>query len=238
MTAPRTDDCIVRPLRFTNDIAAMQDFLGLLGLAARVESRRGGWLDLVAGEGMVALHDAATSDSGGVAGQTRLSFEGADLDALAARLADAGWSDAVILDEAYGRALGVTDPAGERLWVDGYNDDDYGYRVHEPARDQKWSVQPVRSTPVLGEYGRFLGCFGLEAYAAHPALVLGGHVGLVRLEVGPPAVQLGLATPEPLEEVAERLRAAGHDDAAVSGAVLAVTDPDGQVVAVHPRTRR
>jgi hypothetical protein len=237
MTPSRTDDCIVRPLRYTDDIAAMRDFLGLLGLAPRVESQRGGWLDLVAGAGMVALHEAATSDSAGVAGQTRLSFEGADLDALADRLSDAGWSDATIWDETYGRVLSVTDPDGGDLRVDGYNEDDYGYRVHRPERDPRWSVMPVRSTPVLEAYVRFLGCFGLERYAAHSALVVGGHVGLVRLESGPAAVGLGLATTEPLEEVAERLRSAGYDDAAITDAVLMVTDPDGQVVALHPRPR-
>jgi hypothetical protein len=168
-STPRTDDCVVRPLRFTDDVAAMRDFLGLLGLAPRVESQRGGWVDLVAGAGMVALHDAAGSATGGRPGQTNLSFESADLDALAARLSDAGWDDATIWDEAYGRVLSVTDPAGERLWVDGYNDDDYGYDVHRPERDGRWSVMPVRSTSVVPEYVRFLGCFGLEPYADRPA---------------------------------------------------------------------
>jgi hypothetical protein len=234
-STPRTDDCVVRPLRFTDDVAAMRDFLGLLGLAPRVESRRGGWVDLVAGAGMVALHDAAGSATGGRPGQTNLSFEGADLDALAARLSDAGWDDATIWDEAYGRVLSVTDPAGERLWVDGYNDDDYGYAVHRPERDGRWSVMPVRSTSVVQEYVRFLGCFGLDPYADRSAPVVGGHVGMVRLDPGPATVRLGLATTEPLAEVAERLRVAGHADAAVTDSVLTVTDPDGQVVVVHPR---
>jgi hypothetical protein len=233
-STPRTDDCVVRPVRFTADVAAMRDFLGLLGLAPRVESQRGGWVDLVAGAGMVALHDAAGSATGGRPGQTNLSFEGADLDALAARLSDAGWHDATIWDEAYGRVLSVTDPAGERLWVDGYNDDDYGYDVHRPERDGRWLVMPVRSTSVVPEYVRFLGCFGLEPYADRPAPVVGGHVGMVRLDAGPAAVLLGLATAEPLEEVAERLRVAGHDTA-VADSDLTVIDPDGQVVVVHPR---
>jgi hypothetical protein len=237
MTAQRIDDCIVRPLRFTDDIVAMRGFLELLGLSARVEARRGGWVDLVSGAGMVALHDAASSDTGGVAGETRLSFEGADLDALATRLTDAGWSDATIWDEAYGRVLGVTDPAGRPLWVDGHEGDDYGYRVHEPTRDRRWSVMPVRTTTAVEEYARFLRCFGLEPYPDRPTSIAGGHVGLVRLASGPESVHLGFATEEPLDELAVRLRASGHGDAAVVEGMLTVTDPDGQPAAVSPLPR-
>lgn len=233
MTHERIDDCVVRPLRFTDDIDAMRSFLELLGLAPRVESTRGGWLTMVAGAGMLALHEAAISDTGGVAGETRLAFEGVDLDALANRLTDAGWVDATIWDEAYGRVLSVTDPSGRRVWVDGY-EDDYGFRVHEPERDARWSVMPVRSTTRVPEYAEFLESFGSPSYAGAPTPILGGHVGLVRVEPGPEAVRLGFATEEPLEEVAARLRSAGYEDAAVSDLVLSVTDRDGQPVAVYP----
>jgi hypothetical protein len=238
MTRERTDDCIVRPLRFTDDIPAMRGFLELLGMAPRVESRRGGWLDMVSGAGLVALHDAAESEVGAVAGGTSLSFEGADLEALAARLSDAGWTDATIWDEAYGRVLSVTDPDGEQIWADGYSDDDYGYRIHRPERDWRWSVMPVRSTTAPEEYARFLGCFGLEPGPVEPDLIVGGHVGLVRLVAGSGPTRLGFATEEPLDAVAERLRSAGHADAAVAADELTVTDPDGQSVAVYPYPRR
>jgi hypothetical protein len=237
MTGERTDDCIVRPLRFTDDIPAMREFLALLGLSPRVESQRGGWLAMLSGAGMVALHDAASSTMGARPGQTELAFEGADLEALAGRLTNAGWADATIWDEAYGRVLSVTDPDGDQIWVDGYSDDDYGYRIHQPERDWRWSVMPVRSTRSPGEYARFLGCFGLPPYAGPPAPTLGGHVGLVRLESGPASVRLGFATEEPLADVAERLRSAGHADAQVEGGVLSVTDPDGEPVVIHPYPR-
>ena len=237
MTGERTDDCIVRPLRFTDNIPAMGAFLGLLGMAPRVESQRGGWLALVSGAGMVALHDAASSTRGARPGQTDLAFEGSDLEALAGRLSDAGWDDATIWDEAYGRVLSVTDPDGEQIWTDGYSDDDYGYRIHRPERDWRWSVLPVRSTQSPGEYARFLGCFGLAERVDEPTPVVGGHVGLVRLESGPRATRLGFATEEPLAAVAERLRSAGHPDSTVADDVLTVTDPDGQSVSVHPYPR-
>lgn len=237
MTGERTDDCIVRPLRFTDDIPAMRDFLALLGMAPRVESRQGGWVAMVSGAGMVALHDAASSTMGARPGQTELGFEGADLEALSARLSDAGWSDAAIWDEAYGRVLSVTDPDGVQIWTDGYSDDDYGYRIHQPERDWRWWVMPVRSTSSPGEYARFLGCFGLQHAADDAISVVGGHVGLVRLEAGPEATRLGFATEEPLGAVAERLRSAGHADATVADGVLTVTDPDGQPVSVYPYPR-
>jgi hypothetical protein len=237
MTAPRIDDCIVRPLRFTDDIEAMRGFLELLGMAPRVESTRGGWLTMVSGAGMIALHEAATSTFGNSAGDTSLAFEGADLEALAGRLTDAGWDDATIWDEAYGRVLSVTDPGGIELWVDGY-EDDYGFRIHGPERDGRWSVMPVRSTVVVEEYARFLGQFGLpDAGGDEPAdgPTLGGHVGLVRLESGPEAVRLGFATAEPLHDAAARLREAGHDPT-VEGRRITVVDPDGQPVVVDARS--
>jgi hypothetical protein len=237
MTGQRTDDCVVRPLRYTDDIAAMRGFLELLGMSSRVESDRGGWVTMVSGAGLVALHDAATSTTGGKPGRTALSFEGSDLEALAGRLSDGGWDDAAIWDEAYGRVLSVTDPDAEALWVDSH-DDDYGFRVRDPERDPRWSVMPVRSTPKVEEYARFLGCFGLPPYAGPPAPTLGGHVGLVRIESGAGSVRLGFATEEPPADVADRLRSAGYADAEVEASVLSVTDPDGERVVVHPYSRR
>lgn len=246
MTGPRIDDCIVRPLRFTDDIDAMRGFLELLGMAPRVESTRGGWLTMVSGAGMLALHEAATSTFGNSAGDTSLSFEGAELEALAGRLIDAGWDDATIWDEAYGRVLSVTDPGGVQLWVDGH-EDDYGFRIHDPERDDRWSVMPVRSTADVEEYARFLAQFGLPDAdggdagrfglpdAGGDGPTLGGHVGLVRLESGPEGVRPGFATAEPLDDVAARLRRAGHNPT-VEGLRLSIVDPDGQRVVVDARS--
>jgi hypothetical protein len=67
-------EIVVRPLRFTDNVQAMRAFLGTLGLRSRIEAERGGWVDMVAGRGMVALH-AAASSTGAKAGDTSLSFE-------------------------------------------------------------------------------------------------------------------------------------------------------------------
>ena len=53
------NDVQIRPLRFTADVEAMRAFLETLGLRSRIESERGGWVDMLTGRGMVALHDAA-----------------------------------------------------------------------------------------------------------------------------------------------------------------------------------
>jgi len=105
----------VMPLRFTEHLPQMRDFLALLGFSPRV-SRAEAWLDMVGGSGMVALHALATAGSDAYSGQTDLSFEIADAEALATRFADTGLDDVVVYDEAYGRVLRVRDPGGTQLY--------------------------------------------------------------------------------------------------------------------------
>ena len=96
-----TGNVVVRPVRFSADVARMQQFLENIGLRPRIEAQRGGWVDLIADSGMVALHDAATSAMGAKPGHTCLSFEANDIDALATQLRDAGVPDVTVFDEAY-----------------------------------------------------------------------------------------------------------------------------------------
>ena len=124
---------VVRPIRFTDNLEAMQGFLEILGLRPRILSERGGWVEMVAGGGMVALHDAASSVVGATSGDTCLGFEVDDVKELAARLVEAGVDDVTIYDEAYGQVLSCTDPMGETLQVDSRSDDLYGYRVVHAA---------------------------------------------------------------------------------------------------------
>ena len=238
----------VRPLRFTNEMPAMRAFLEVLGLRPRVESEGGGWIDFVAGEGLVALHSAETSDTGGQPGETRLSFESGDLEGLASQLKTAGFDDATVWDESYGRVLSVTDPLGDRLRVDGYDGDDYGFRVHEPEPDERWRVMPVRFADPNGPVGELLAALGLPARAEGANehwRVWGRDTGLVALHTpaadngiieGPAAVRLTFETSEPLHQVADRLSAAGHPAQVRPepfGESVYVRDPDGQEVVVH-----
>lgn len=246
---------VVRPVRFTDHVKAMQRFLELLGLRPRVESTAGGWVDMVCGAGMVALHDAASSESGAPSGQTTLSFEADDIDALAARLVEAAVPDVAVYDESYGRVLTCTDPLGDPLAVDERADDLYGYVVHPMAPSSSLRVSPVRFTDPSGDYGRFLSALGLtvrgaadEWYATYAAA--GGDHGLVGLHrtaddageipgvvAGRTAVKLNFESPEPVDDLADRLRDEGYDAEVRHesfGSFVIVVDPDGQRVDIHP----
>jgi hypothetical protein len=245
MTTRHDPGLVVRPVRFTDDPAAMRAFLEALGLAARVESENGGWVDLVAEGGMVALHSAADSDTGGVAGETRLSFEADDVDGLAARLRAAGFADVHVYDEAYGRVLAVTDPEGDPLHIDERTGDLYGYRLHaiDRARPGRW-VAPVRFTGDGDRYAAFLRALGLtgktnERYSTLRAAdgahgYIGLHPPMGALAGG---CRLSLTVADDLAVLASSLREAGYADATLVqehfGDVLSVTDPDGQTVELH-----
>lgn len=243
---------VVRPLRFTDNVSQMRAFLEVIGLRPRIEAEGGGWVDMVAGGGMVALHSAADSDSGGLPGQTRLSFEADDVHLLASALKDAGVTDVSVYDESYGRVLVCRDPLGEEIHIDGHSDDLYGYRLHPLHVDIPLTVVPVRFTDPQGGYANFLGALGLvlrgeanEHYSTYAA-ENGDHglVGLHRrdstdfpgLVAGPGAVKLNFETTEPLGAVMQRLVGNGfeasvrHQD---FGSSITVVDPDGQEVQIH-----
>jgi predicted enzyme related to lactoylglutathione lyase len=245
---------VVRPVRFTDDVKRMQAFLEVLGLRPRVEAEGGGWVDMVCGAGMVALHEAATSDSGGLPGQTRLSFEVDDAEELAARLTGRAIAGVSVYDESYGRVLVCTDPMGDRLQIDEHTDDLYGYVLHPMAPPSSLRVSPVRFTDPLGSYGGFLEALGLrprgvvdEWYATYAAA--GGDHGLVGLHKvpddgtaiagvvpGPTSVKLNFESPEPLGELTGRLRDKGFDAVERTedfGSFVQVVDPDGQLVEIH-----
>lgn len=223
-----SDQVVLRPLRFTARLAAMRTFLETLGLRSRIESERGGWVDLVAGRGMTALHDSATSATCGRPGETRLSFEADDLDDLFARLRDAGYDDATVHDEAYGRVLSVTAADATTIWIDERSDDLYGYRRHDTRPDERWSVTPLLRVGDRPGWEAFFGVLGGDI----PDLIGYGPPG----PGGPVAggtfeVRLAFRTAEPLAEVERRLVAAGCDPGR-EGAELTVVDPDGRAVTV------
>lgn len=111
----------VMPIWYGSGITAQAAVLEAVGLRRRLTSESGVWADFAAaGGGAVALHRA---EQDGV----ELSFEYAgDLDALAARLTEAGYEPRII-DEAYNRTLRVARPDGPDLWVNGVQQDLYGY---------------------------------------------------------------------------------------------------------------
>jgi hypothetical protein len=206
----------LRPVRFTDNLDAMRAFLEEIGLRPRIESIRGGWVDMVAGSGMAALHGAASSASGGRPGETRLSYEAEDVDALAEHLKAGGYDDATVWDEAYGRVLSVTAPDGGRVWVDERSRDLYGYREHQAQADPRITVAPVVYSDEPDAWQRFASVIGGTGIIVRPAAQNPGIIA------GPAAVQLGF-------------RIAGQTGTG-TGADEVLTDPDGQPVLIQRLT--
>lgn len=245
-------DIVVRPVRFTDDLGGMQAFMLALGLRPRLESDTGGWVDMVAGGGMVALHSAKDAVRHVPSGFTSLSFEADDIGAVARRLEAAGVREVSVYDEAYGRVLTCDDPIGHQVVVDERNQDLYGYHEHDLVGvAASLRVMPIRFTDPLGPYGGFLAALGLsrrgDPSEHFTAYTLGGGAdGVVGLHpvsgresasmAEPGAVHLSFETWEPLPDVAARLGAAGFAAQIRSegfGDVLSVVDGDGEPVEVQ-----
>ena len=111
----------IMPIWYGTDAEEPTAILTGLGLRPRLASDSGNWKDFTAdGGGQVAWHGAPS-----VALQLSLEHSG-DLDVLAARLTEEGVG-ASVLDEAYNRTLLIDTPDGEKLWVNGSQQDLYGY---------------------------------------------------------------------------------------------------------------
>jgi len=124
--ALRASPLTVMPIWYGADLTEQAAVADAVGLRRRLASDSGVWIDFTAaGGGALALHraDVGSADRDRV----ELSFEYAgDLDVLAARLTEAGHTPR-ILDEAYNRTLRVARPDGPDLWVNGVQQDLYGY---------------------------------------------------------------------------------------------------------------
>ncbi|UVS78582.1 VOC family protein [Actinokineospora sp. UTMC 2448] len=102
----------VMPIRYSSDVAGMTRFYEALGLAVGAVSRPGGWVELPAAGGLLAIHRGADED----AGRCELAFEADEpLEDVAARLRAAGFAPGPVIDENHGHSLRVQDPDG--VWV-------------------------------------------------------------------------------------------------------------------------
>lgn len=214
-------DVVLRPLRFTADVPGWTAFARSLGLTPRIESLRGGWADLVAGGGgMLALHEATSSDTRQPAGRTTLSFECDDGTALVRRLRAAGYQ-ATLYDESYGRVVVVQAPDGTIVQGDERTDDLHGYR--ESRSEGALPGVRVRArvvTPDVLAYAQFaavLGVTGIE--------LVQGPVQTFATALG----QDGRTRPAALCRVL-------LDTSDVAGGEV-LLDPDGEQLPVRPATR-
>jgi len=110
----------VRPVHFVPDVEEAARFYAALGLEVGTRARTGGWIELRADSGELALHDAASAADGAGRSGVLFSFVAEEpLEAVARRLRDAGFTpegDAV--DQEWGRSLFVRAPDGTVVQVD------------------------------------------------------------------------------------------------------------------------
>jgi hypothetical protein len=110
----------VLPIRYSPDVEAMTRFYAVLGLSVGPVSRPGGWVELPAGGGTLAVH------RGDDVGRCELAFETDELlEDVAERLREAGYEPGPVIDEGFGRSLRVPDPDGVWVQINAYDRDLY-----------------------------------------------------------------------------------------------------------------
>lgn len=113
-------------IRYTARSADLADFYAALGFPVAVASRTGDWIELAPSTAAIAIHRADPSDrgpeSGRGAGSMELAFEADEpLETVRARLNDAGFPGAAIVDESHGRSLRILDPEGVPVQVNEFD---------------------------------------------------------------------------------------------------------------------
>ncbi|GLY37718.1 hypothetical protein Amsp01_037420 [Amycolatopsis sp. NBRC 101858] len=106
----------VLPIRYSSDVEALTRFYTALGLSTGPVSRPGGWVELPADGGTLAVHRGAG------AGRCELAFETDELlEDVADRLREAGYEPGPVIDEGFGRSLRVPDPDGVWVQINAYD---------------------------------------------------------------------------------------------------------------------
>lgn len=112
----------VLAIRYTARSADLVDFYTALGFPVDVASRTGEWIELASSSAAIAVHAAEPDEPRYAAGIVELAFEADDpLEAVRARLNQAGFPGAVIVDEAHGRSLRILDPEGVPVQVNEFD---------------------------------------------------------------------------------------------------------------------
>jgi catechol 2,3-dioxygenase-like lactoylglutathione lyase family enzyme len=113
----------VMPIRYSADVDAAVRFYRALGLDVGPTSRPGGWVEMPAAAGVLAIHEGGDDDD---AGRCELAFEADEpLTDVVERLRDAGFEPDAIVDENYGRSVRVVDPDGVWVQINAYDRDLY-----------------------------------------------------------------------------------------------------------------
>ena len=249
-------DFTVVAVRYSDDVPRMARFLDAVGLSRRISSSDERFVDFVAGNALVMLHNAADGFTHIAAGGTELAVEVSDLDATVAFLRRQGF-DPLEWDESYGRHAAIRDPRGDGIWITERMRDLYGYRREEPQPNDV-NLVAVRFSATFAADSAFFARLGFSprpgASKHWTALELGGtgagviglHPADGALPVGPyspdnpaapPAlIDLGFETHEPLVDLAARLRSSGLPaDLVGDGPAphVDVTDSEGLRIQIH-----
>lgn len=151
------------PILMTPDPQRLRDDLEAQGLVTVVIARTGRWFEMRGAFGGVGVHATAPGSE-----RCELSFVTDDVEATVDRLLTAGFEDAHVWDESYGRVVGVHDPTGRLLWINEAQEDFYGYergtqdrgtavvsaRVHT-SRSENWA-HLLRALGMVEDDGRFM----------------------------------------------------------------------------------
>ena len=110
----------VRPIHFVPDVDQAVRFYEALGLASKVRSRSGHWIEMAATSGELCLHDSAIAADGEGRTGLALNFVADEpLEAIEARVRAAGFPpDGTIVDQEWGRCLFVPAPDGTVVQID------------------------------------------------------------------------------------------------------------------------
>lgn len=120
------------PIVWVTDVETSTDFYRRLGGTPIPESASENWVELWMGGARIALHRAETLPD---EAQSRVSlcfYAEEPLERIEARLRDAGVDPEEIVEESFGRHLGLRDPDGLRIQID------------EHARDFRADTPPDR----------------------------------------------------------------------------------------------
>lgn len=229
----------VSAFRYSEDPRAMGDFLHVLGLSQRIGNDAGTWLELQAAHGSVSIHATAKAGTAGAeSGSTALVLVAQDVPAIAAELTSQSELEVDLWDESFGHQASVQ-LDDLTIIINEIQPDPYGYQVTEPDPGPV-TVITHWHTAALDRAEALLVRLGLQRSARDAG------DGAVRLDSGSAGVvvlhrstqptdsyRIGIETDDDLEQLAERLEAAGHrPQRAADGSRIDVVDPDGQPIMI------
>ncbi len=254
-----TQSYTVFPMRSSGNPAAMTAFLELLGLHKATGGDLGTNAVFEGASGSVAVRDLTDTGSDRTPGETTLHLAVADIEAAMAELSGAGLEGLVAGETSERRGV-VRMPDGTVIGLsECRRGPSGGFRVHEQVVAASLDIVAVCTSIDFHIDAAFFAFFGFEPFgslddpwwcALRAGRRQGGVIGLHapgdrRPRPGgsaatdrPALVRLGFETSEPLDALAARLHAGGHDSAQVvadeAGSKVVLIDPDGQHLEIHP----